>query len=62
MSKYKNVKSSIKQAKFKCKKKKKRNIDGYKSMSRNQLINLISSTSRHAFEIEKYQPHFQKEC
>ena len=31
---------------------KKRNIGSYKSMSRNQLINLISSTPRSAFKIK----------
>ena len=33
---------------------KKRNIDGYKRMSRNQLINLISPTLRPPFKIQKY--------
>ena len=28
---------------------KKRNVDGYKGMSKNQLINLISATSRGVF-------------
>ena len=32
---------------------KKRNVDGYKGMSKNELINLISSTSRGVFKIVK---------
>ena len=33
---------------------KKRNIDDYKSMSRNQLINPISPTPRLTFKIKEY--------
>ena len=33
---------------------KKRNVDDYKGVSKNQLINLISTTSRDVFKIEKY--------
>ena len=35
-------------------------MDGYKSMSRNQAINLISPTPRPAFEIEEYIAKFWK--
>lgn len=51
MSKDKNVKFYIKRIKINYEK---RNIDSYKSMSSNQLINLISPTSRWAFKIEGY--------
>ena len=33
-------------------------MDGYKSMSRNQSINLISPAPRPAFEIEEYIAKF----
>ena len=36
------------------KKKKKGNIEGYKSMSRNKLIKLIPPGSGPAFKIDKY--------